>query len=119
MTTDFNNFMNSFFNDKFYAKNSDYYLSENEEAYVVSVDIPGIPPENVDITLDGTKLTVVGKGPTEGENGARKRSFKRVWSLPREIDSESINADIRYGVLNLILPKTAKASVKSIPINTS
>jgi len=119
ITTDFNNLMNSFFNHKFYDKSSDYYLGEDENSYTVSVDIPGIPPENVEINLDGNCLIVSGKSSSEVDSGARNRIFKRVWSLPGEVDLESINAEIKHGVLTLTLPKTEASTIKSIPVKTS
>ena len=102
-------------------------VSETAEAYEVSVDLPGVKPEDVKLEVHDGQLSVSGKR----ENVLEKKdknfhrverssgSFYRSIALPNEIDNEKVEAAYDKGVLHIKLPKSAKSQPKKIEIRTS
>lgn len=83
-------------------------ISRNETGYTVEMAVPGYKPEEIDINLEDSLLTVNGKN--------EKRSFTRSFSLPDEVDVDSIHAKVEHGMLTLTLPLSPKAQPKKIQI---
>jgi len=100
-------------------------ISENETAFTVSADIPGVNPDEVEITLHNNVLTIRGERDSEisREKGSFKRrerlrgSFSRQFSLPESTDEDAISAKANHGVLEITIPKAKKASPVSITVN--
>jgi len=85
----------------------------NDEGVVVTAELPGCSPDNIDITVVGDTLTVKGKR-TEEElpEGAvyhrRERScgsFSRGFTLPFEVEASGVDATFEQGVLRITLPR--------------
>jgi len=95
-------------------------LTENEKEYVVRVEVPGIPRENLDVHLEGDILTLTGHREKEvrqekenvlwEEREAGK--FLRTIRLPKAVEANKIEAVYNEGLLTVRLPKTEPA-VKS------
>jgi HSP20 family protein len=100
-------------------------MYETEESVVVTAPMPGMKPEDVDISITGNTLTVKGefKSEEEGERGnwhfqeRRYGRFHRTLNLPSNIDTDSVDATFEDGVLRVTLPKTAEAKPKQIPVS--
>ncbi len=105
----------------------DINLSENENEYVVTAELPGMDEKDVNVELKNGGLTI--KGEKKSESEAKKQngyiysertygSFYRQIPLPEEIDPDSVEAKFKNGVLTITLPKTekAKAGRKKIDI---
>lgn len=100
---------------------------ENEDEYVVKASLPGINPDDLDITFSDHRLTIKGEVEEDQELDEaryhlRERSygkFVRSIQLPRGIDSDKIVANYTSGVLRLRLPKTEETKSKKIAIKTS
>ena len=100
---------------------------ENDEAYLVKASLPGVKPENIDITYDKNLLTIRGeiKDEVEQEKGQyhlRERrfgTFTRTINLPSAVKAEAIHADYKDGVLTLQLPKMEEVKPKRIQINAN
>lgn len=100
---------------------------ENDEAYLVKASLPGVTPENIDITYDKNLLTIRGeiKDEVEQEKGQyhlRERrfgTFTRTINLPSAVKAEAIHADYKDGVLTLQLPKMEEVKPKRIQINAN
>ena len=87
-----------------------------EDVYEISIELPGVKPEDIDVSVHDSSLTVKGekrfqreeRGRTyffsEREYGAFQRSFR----LPEDADHESISADFQNGVLILKVPKLTR-----------
>lgn len=98
---------------------------ETEDALVVSAPVPGVKPEEVEITIAGNTLTI--KGETKVEEREEKGSyirqevrygaFQRSVELPAEVQSDKVEAVFENGVLKLTLPKSEQVKPKSIKIN--
>ena len=100
---------------------SDIY--ETDENVVISVDMPGVSENTIDITLDKNILTINGVSSYEEPNdfslaynefevGDYERSFR----LTDRIDRDGIEALFRDGVLKLTLPKAEEAKIKKISV---
>lgn len=100
---------------------------ESEDEYLVKASLPGINPEDLDITFDDNRLTLKGEvtGETEVDETRyhlrerRYGSFTRRIKMPSGIDSANIEARYDKGVLELLLPKVEEAKPKKIVITSS
>ena len=99
---------------------------EEENAFVVRVDLPGIAPEDVNIEVDGDLLTISGEvevAETEDKQYTyrerRQGAFKRSLRLADTLDIENAEATFEHGVLTLTLPKQPEAQPKRITVRTA
>lgn len=98
---------------------------DEEKSYLISLDVPGIRKEDIDLEFKDNHLIVTGErkdlGKKERENILRSERrygrFSRVFSLPQNLDTDSIEATYENGVLNIHLPKEAKSQPRKIQIN--
>ena len=102
-------------------------LYEEADKYVVEVSLPGVRPEDVEISLRGNALTISGKLPAGEEAKGRtyllreraSGEFTRTITLPVEVDSDKVEAVSENGVLRLSLPKAPSYQPKRIAIKAS
>ena len=102
-------------------------LVDEGEAYRLSVELPGLKQEDIDIQYQEGTLTISGEKKEEGErteNGVivserRYGSFRRQMSLPSDVDTDAIKAEYKDGVLTLTLRKNQDAGVKPRKIEIS
>lgn len=98
---------------------------ETGDALVVTAPVPGIKPEEVEITITGNSLTVQGETRAEerSEQGSYLRqevrygSFQRTMDLPVDVQADKAEAVFENGMLTLTLPKAEQVKPKSIKIN--
>jgi HSP20 family protein len=102
-------------------------LHESEEGYVLTAELPGVLPENIDVSIEGATITLSGERKIEQAAGdgvavhRRERqsgSFRRAFELPSEIDFDHAKAKHKNGVLSLELPKSAALKPRQIEIET-
>jgi len=101
-------------------------VSETDDEYLVKASIPGINPDDLEITYSNKVLTIKGEIKQEQEvdearyhlRERRFGSFARSISLPTMVDNEHIQASYENGVLILHLPKTEEAKPRRIPISS-
>ena len=99
-------------------------VKETKGAYVLRADLPGVKEEDVDVSVNGSLLTVAGKREDERREEedqyySVERSygtFARSFSLPDGIDSGSITADLKSGVLTVQIPKRPEAQPRKISL---
>ncbi len=102
-------------------------VAESENEYLVQASVPGIKPEDLDITFTDNTLTIKGKLNAEEERDdvryhlreRRYGQFTRSISLPTAIDAEHIEAEYENGVPTLHLPKAEEARPKRISVRTT
>ena len=102
-------------------------IAENENAYIVKASVPGVSPDDIDVTLEKNVLTVSGETRADEtinseEYRLRERrygTFSRSIRLPIEVDSEAIEADYANGVLTLHIPKTEEVKPKKISVKVN
>ena len=103
-------------------------IRELDARYKVLVDIPGIDPKSIDITVDKNVLTIKGSRSLEAEdkgdegNGFRlleraTGTFLRQFTLPETADGSLITASANNGVLEISIPKTEESKPLTILVN--
>lgn len=103
----------------------DIYETENE--LVLKADLPDVNEKDMDIQVENNMLTIRGERKFEQkvkeDNYLRVErtygSFSRSFSLPSTINSESIKAEYKNGVLTIELPKRAESKPKQVKINVT
>jgi HSP20 family protein len=96
-------------------------ISETDKEVTISVELPGLEPEDINISLDRNALTISGEKRVEREEKGERfyrversyGSFHRSIPLPDEVDEDKIDASFKRGVLKVKLPKTQAAQEKS------
>ena len=86
---------------------------ETDDRYVITAEVPGITREEVDLSLHDNRLTIRGMRSSSPESATRHYhqverghgSFLRTFQFADAVDQEGIAADLRDGVLTVILPK--------------
>ncbi len=100
-------------------------LYQTKDAYILQANIPGVNPNEVEITLDGDTLTIRGetKPPAQAEGyliqERRFGPFERTLRLDLPIQSDKIDAMFSNGVLTLTLTKAESVKPKMIKVNTT
>ncbi len=93
---------------------------EDDKAYYVEVDLPGVKKEDVDINVEDNVLTVTGERKQEEETKdkeyyrleSRYGKFSRSFTLPQKVDVNKISAKSEDGVLEIVIPKLKEPEVK-------
>lgn len=95
----------------------------SSDGLVIDAELPGVDPNDVDISVTGDQLTLRGKVNAEGAEGEtwhrRERpagEFVRTLQLPFRADSDSVKANYRNGVLRLTVPRSEEEKPKKILI---
>jgi HSP20 family molecular chaperone IbpA len=101
-------------------------ILETDEGVTLMLEMPGVPADDVDITLEKRVLTIRGKvQPTNPEKlqlayaEYGEGDFERSLTLSDDFDPEKINASVSHGVLTLTLPRAAEAQPKKIAVTAS
>jgi HSP20 family protein len=103
-------------------------IHEYADRFELYVDLPGVEPTNVELTLEHGVLTLSGRRPEQerakrGELQYRRTErdhghFYRRFMLPDTADSDNVNATGKNGVLTVVIPKQAKAKARRIEISS-
>jgi len=102
-------------------------VAEKEDGFVVKASVPGINPDDLEITFSDNILTIKGemkedKDVEEGKYHLRERRyglFQRSIALPVPIDADKIEATYNDGVLTLNIPKVEEVKPKRINVKAS
>lgn len=137
------NFLDSLFNDLMGTTgtvNSVYHaavntprvdVKEESNGYTLEMELPGRCENDVNIELDHDNLTISSKEETKKENDKENKktqwilkerktcSFTRRFTLPSDVDSESITANFKNGLLTISMQKKAIAAPKKILIESA
>ena len=104
-------------------------MYENNDALVVKARVPGVNPEDVELTIHGDNLTIKAELRSDATQDEAKNwnwyrqelfygSVARSMSLPTLIDPDKAEATFRHGELTLVLPKAESVKPRSIKIKT-
>jgi HSP20 family protein len=99
-------------------------VSETENEFVVRASLPGVKPDDVQITVHGDTLTIRGESKAEGDRKGeqwhlRERrfgAFQRALTLTTPVDPDQAQASYEHGVLTLTLPKSEAARPRQIKV---
>ena len=97
-------------------------IAENESAFLLSVSLPGIAREEVDLRFEDQQLILEGERKKEDglhylQQERRYGKFRRAFKIKTDIDLENIKATFQHGILTITLPKAESAKPKTININ--
>lgn len=127
------NAFNDMFNDEFFSRPlvtqrtfvPSVDITEDEKHYLVTADIPGMKPEDLDISVENNVLTIRGerKYETQGTQQGYRRverhygRFQRSFALPEGVNADAIEANVENGTLTLRVPKPVTALPRKVKVN--
>ena len=98
----------------------------SDERFELFIDLPGVDPQTVDLTVDGRTLVVsaersfvVADGDEHVHAGRRHGSFRRSFKLADDLDTEGLAARSEHGVLIVSIPVIAAAQPRKIQISVT
>jgi HSP20 family protein len=99
-------------------------ISERKDAYLVTVELPGVQADDLDITMEDGLLTIQGERHFAHDSSEqqfhrverRYGAFRRSITLPAQVQAEQIEASFDNGVLQIVVPKAEEAKPKRIQI---
>lgn len=102
-------------------------IHEEAKQFVVRADLPGVKPADIEITAEKGVLSLRGARHFEQQNDAGHYSrvervsgkFVRTFTLPENVQTDAIKAQFKDGVLELTIPKVAKAEPRRIEIQAA
>ena len=98
-------------------------IREDKEAYVLEADMPGVNKDALEIMVEGSELTIIGRRTAPAINGdvllreQRYADYKRVFEIDPAINTAGITAQIQQGLLTLTLPKSEQVKPRRITVN--
>lgn len=101
-------------------------LAENDKAFEVTVDLPGLKPDEFNVELKEGQLWITGERKEEHEEQGKTYHrverqygrFQRVVPLPAAVDADKIEAEYKNGVLQITVPKNEAAQPKRITVKS-
>ena len=99
-------------------------ISERKDAYLVTVELPGVEADDLEITLEDGLLTIQGERHFAHDSSEqqfhrverRYGAFRRSITLPAQVQAEQIEASFDNGVLQILVPKMEEAKPKRIQV---
>lgn len=99
-------------------------MSETDDAYQVSVDLPGLSKDDIEVNYQNHRLTISGERHEESKKEDKDflrqeryaGKFMRSFTMPAEIKEDKIKASFKNGVLNVEIPKAEVQQPKSVTI---
>ncbi len=129
MNKRFSDIMDEFFNDAVNTKNNSFVpgidISETDDQFLISAQIPGMKKDDIKINLENGQLAISGERSFKNEEDGKTfhrvetnyGSFNRSFQLPDNVDEESIKASYEDGLLNISVNKTENKVKKQIEIS--
>lgn len=100
-------------------------VHEDDAAYTVKAEVPGVRKEDIDVRIDGNQVTISAEVKKESEEKKGERVLRserqygfasRSFTLATDVDDAAAKAKVENGVLQLTLPKRSKASSKKLDV---
>jgi HSP20 family protein len=100
-------------------------VHETNESYFLAADVPGFSSEDLDISIEGRKLTIEGATSefrtdvidASAFRAQRRRPFARTIRLPKAVDEAKVLAEVKEGVLTITLPKVPALQATKIQVH--
>lgn len=101
-------------------------VEETEDGYTLHVELPGVPAEDVEVSLEENVLTISGERRfyEDRDEGSFRRierhvgRFHRSVRLPDRVQSDGVSATAKDGVLTIVVPKAEEAKPRRIPVTS-
>lgn len=102
----------------------DLDVSETDDAFIVKAAVPGISPDDLEITMANNVLTISGEVEADEEHEGevfhmremRYGSFSRSITLPQHVNADDVEARVDNGILTVHVPKAEESKPKRIPV---
>ena len=101
-------------------------IYDNNDTLFLSLELPGVDPESLGVTLEKRVMTISGRSSTQAPPGYalthaeyRSGDYERSFTLSDAIDGDRIEAEFTDGVLRLKLPKSQPAPTKTIQVKAA
>ena len=101
----------------------DYDIVRTEEGVTLLVDVPGVDPASVDLTIDGRSLTLkaersatLPEGATVTTRRRRSGAISHSFHLGAQLDADRLTADVEHGVLTISVPTAESAKPRKIEV---
>lgn len=102
-------------------------IREEDDGYLVQVDLPGVAEKDLKVSVDDDVLTVSAKAGTDADRKPdgylvrerRRAAYTRSFVLPRDTDYQGVTATFADGVLTLNVPKDEASKARQIPVNAA
>jgi HSP20 family protein len=103
-------------------------IIESDQAFVVSAEVPGFTPEQVNVTVHEGVLTLQGEAHVETHEESegrlvyserRDRSFKRTFTLNTEVKADAVTAVVKDGLLTVTLPKAESSTPRRVEVKAA
>jgi HSP20 family protein len=97
-------------------------IEEQDDAYVIEAELPGVKREDVNIEVVGSELSITGEIKERERKGVLRRRTRRVGRfeyrvrLPEQVDPESVEASLSEGILTVRVPKSQRAERRRIEV---
>lgn len=99
-------------------------IEEYADKFVIYADVPGVDPQSIDVTLEAGVLTLSGsREQAVAQKGIESRRveraagrFYRRFALPDTVDADSVSANGKHGVLEVVIPKRPQAQARKISV---
>merc|ERR1712107_158050 len=82
------------------------------EKFQLSVDVPGVKENDIDVKIQDGNLTVKGERIVKSESSQSKSSFSQIFSLDDKVDVENLSATLTNGVLTIAAPKFTQQAIE-------
>jgi len=100
-------------------------LTEDEHNYQVDIDVPGVHKDDIEVSIDGNRVSVSAEVRKERSQDKRKEVYReryngrayRSFTLPQDVDAGKAEAHYDGGVLTLRLPKKADSKARRLSVN--
>lgn len=120
----FDNIIDQFFNDLSYdprfslmnTNNVSNYYNENEKEYYLTMDVPGMSKDDIEVTFDNNRLKISGQRKSDKYDSYEYGKMERTFSVPNNVETDKISAKIDNGVLKVLLPKAKSSLGRKISI---
>jgi len=99
-------------------------IKEEDDRYLITADIPGVKPDEIDVHMEEGILSI--KGERDSEKEEEKENYKRIervhgvfyrrFTMPDNADAERISAKSEHGVLEVVIPKKEASQPRKISV---
>ncbi|MEF8786286.1 MAG: Hsp20/alpha crystallin family protein [Haloarculaceae archaeon] len=89
---------------------NDYELYEEDDEFVLSVEMPGFDPAEIEVTWDDGVLNIAGEH--EDEQRGERKTYHRRFRFPKQVDDDGISAEYNNGILEIRLPVETDATTR-------
>ena len=120
----FHNIIDQFFSDlsidpRFSSMNTNSvsnYYNENEKEYYLTMDIPGMSKDDIEVTFDSNRLKISGQRKSDKYDAYEYGKMEKTFTVPNNVETNKISANVDNGVLKVLLPKAKSSLGRKITI---